>query len=156
MVIILMALSPMGMATILLTVTPVAELRGGIPLGISFGFDPRWLVPLCIFVNSLIYPPYRLLLDKGLSRVGFIEKQVERVRARGQKYINRWGFWGLVIFVGVPLPFSGVYSGTLVSWIFNLDFKKAYLAMLLGCAIAGSIVAVIVLYTGFTLPRLLG
>jgi len=43
-----------------------------------------------------------------------------------------------------------------VSWIFNLDFKKTYLAILLGCAIAGSIVTVIVLYTGFTLPKLWG
>jgi len=146
----------MGITTIFITLTPIAELRGGIPFGIASGFDPKWLVPLLIFVNSLIYPPYRLLLDRGLSRVGFIEKQVEKVRARGQKYIDRYGFWGIVVFVGVPLPFSGVYTGTLVSWIFNLDFKKTYLAILLGCAIAGSIVAMIVLKTGFTLPKLWG
>lgn len=142
----------MGVATVFLTLVPIAELRGGIPFGIASGFDPRWLVPFLIFVNSLIYPPYRLLLDKGLSRVGFVERQVAKVRAKGERYIGKYGFWGVVIFVGIPLPFSGVYTGTLVSWIFKLDFKRSYLAILLGCVMAGSIVVGVVLKTGFTLP----
>ena len=142
------------LASLLLTMTPIAELRGGIPFGIAQGFDPRWFVPLAIFINSLVYLPYRILLDRGLSRANFIQAQVERVRKRGQKYIDRYGFWGMVVFVGMPLPLTGVYTGTLLSWIFNLDFKKTYLAMLLGCVMAGGIVAGVTLLTGFTLPRI--
>ena len=142
------------LASLLLTMTPIAELRGGIPMGIAHGFDPRWFVPLAIFVNSLVYLPYRILLDRGLSRAKFIQVQVDKVRRKGQKYIDRYGFWGMVVFVGIPLPLTGVYTGTLLSWIFNLDFKKTYLAMLLGCVMAGGIVAGVTLLTGFTLPKL--
>ena len=135
--------------SLLVTMLPMTELRGGIPLGLLQGYDPKWFVPLCILLNSLVYLPYRLLLDKGLSRVKFIAKQIDKVKERGQKYIDKYGFWGMVLFVGTPLPFTGVYTGTLVSWAFKLDFKKTYLAMLLGCVMAGSIIAGLYIATGF-------
>lgn len=130
---------------------PMTELRGGIPLGIAKGLNPMWFVPLSIVLNSLVYLPYRLLLDRGLSRAKFIRVQTDKVRARGQKYIDKYGFWGMVIFIGIPLPFTGVYTGTLLSWIFKLDFKKTYLAMLLGCVMAGGIVAGVFTATGYAL-----
>ena len=135
--------------SLLVTMLPMTELRGGIPLGLFQGYDPKWFVPLCILLNSLVYLPYRLLLDRGLSRVNFIARQIDKVKAKGQKYIDKYGFWGMVLFVGVPLPFSGVYTGTLVSWAFKLDFKRTYLAMLLGCVMAGSIIAGVFITTGF-------
>ena len=136
---------------ILATVMPMTELRLGLPLGLIQGLDPRWFIPLCIVLNSLVYLPYRLLLDKGLSKVKFIAKQIDKVKEKGQKYTDKYGFWGMVLFVGLPLPFTGVYTGTLFSWAFKLDYKKTYLAMLLGCVMSGSIVAGVYMTTGFML-----
>lgn len=141
-----------SLALILLSaLTPTAEMMLGIPLGLHKGYNPLWFIPAIIVVNSLIYLPYRLLLDKGLSRVKFIAKQIDKLQAKGKKYIDKYGFWGITLYVGIPAPFTGVYTGTLLSWIFKLDYKKAYLAMLIGCTINGAIVAGVYQATGFIL-----
>ena len=78
---------------------------------------------------------YKRLFDK------FIIKTREKV---GNK-IEKYGFWGLMIFVMIPLPVTGAYSGSFAAWLFNIPKKKAFLAVSLGVIMAGIIVTTIVL-----------
>lgn len=128
---------------ILFTVSPIAELRGGIPYGISQGIDLRILLPVCIMLNSLVYFPISALLYKGMDRIGFVNKYVNQARKRGEKYVSKYGFGGLLLFVGIPLPFTGVYTATALSYVFDMPKVKSYLAMLSGCCISAGIVTAI-------------
>lgn len=130
---------------ILLTLSPVVELRGGIPYGIMQGVDLRILLPVCILLNSLIYFPIAFLLYRGIDRIGFISRYVNNVRERGKKYVDKYGFGGLLLFVAVPLPFTGVYTATILSYVFNMPVLKSYLSMLLGCCISAGITVAITL-----------
>ncbi|HLE02452.1 MAG TPA: small multi-drug export protein, partial [Dehalococcoidia bacterium] len=57
---------------------------------------------------------------------------IQRVRDRGRPLVSKHGFLGLALFVAVPLPFTGVYSGTILSWLMGMDLKKSSLAIGLG------------------------
>ncbi|HIB85266.1 MAG TPA: ligand-binding protein SH3, partial [Chromatiaceae bacterium] len=60
-------------------------------------------------------------------------------------YIDKYGFWGLMVFVMIPLPVTGAYTGSFAAWIFGVKRRKAFLAVSLGVLIAGVIVTTVVL-----------
>ena len=130
------------------TVVPWVELRGAIPLGIAMGLHPLWVLVVTVVANCLIIVPgfvaLDLMYDRWLARLPAIQRQVERVRAKGTSYVERYELVGLALFVAVPLPGTGAYSGTLLAWLLGLDRKRAALAIAAGVLMAGVIVTLAV------------
>lgn len=129
---------------ILTTALPISELRGGIPLALSFGFNPISAFLLTVFINSILFFPIffglKLFYENFLSRIKIFRKYLERVRIRGEPLINKYGVIGLAIFVSLPLPMSGVYSGSVLSWLLGFSWKKAFFAIMIGVVTSGLIV----------------
>jgi uncharacterized membrane protein len=132
---------------LLLTASPISELRGGIPLGISLGLDPWFTFFVAIVVNALIFFPVffilRLFYDKLLFRVPLFGRYLDGLRRRGKPKVDKYGFWGLFLFVAVPLPLTGAYTGTILAWLLGMNWKKAFPAVGLGVLVAGAIVLLI-------------
>jgi uncharacterized membrane protein len=134
---------------LLTTVLPISELRGGIPLGISLGLDPLFTFFIAVVANALIFFPIffalRLFYDKLLSRIPLFNKYLDNLRKRGKPKVEKYGFWGLTLFVAIPLPITGAYTGTILAWLLGMDWKKAFPAVGLGVIVAGVVVLLITL-----------
>ncbi len=126
---------------------PIIELRGGIPLGASLGL-PWWQSYLFAVIGNMIPVPMILLGVNWLiglmarSKIGFFRKlagfllrKAEKNRAKIEKYV----FWGVCLFVAVPLPITGAWTGSLVCATIREKFWKALLSCFLGVCIAGVI-----------------
>ena len=128
----------------LITLVPWIELRVSIPYGIiGTDLDPIIVFVTAIVVNIILFFPIYFGLKfahKYLVRWKFYERTTIRIREKGEPYIKKYGFIGLGIFIGIPLPGSGVYSGTLLAWLVGMGWKKAFAAAIIGVLIAGSIV----------------
>ncbi|MCD6215790.1 MAG: ligand-binding protein SH3 [Candidatus Aenigmatarchaeota archaeon] len=123
------------------TILPWIELRGAIPLAVASSFESY--VPLIILVNILLFFPVWIGLEifyKHLNRWSFIRRIVNRIHDKGKRYVNNYGPIGIAIFVAIPLPGSGVYSGTLLAWLLGLEWKKSFIACSLGVLTAGILV----------------
>ena len=134
---------------LLASVSPISELRGGIPLGISLGLDPLLTFFIAVVANALIFFPVffalRLFYDKLLCRLQLFNRYLESLRKRGKPKVDKYGFWGLALFVAVPLPLTGAYTGTILAWLLGMDWKKAFPAIGLGVVVAGVVVLLITL-----------
>ena len=130
---------------------PIIELRGAIPLGFALGL-PWWQSYALAVLGNMLPVPFILLLIKGMigwmsrSKINFFNKvanfllrKVEKKRAQIEKY----SFWGVAIFVGVPLPVTGAWTGSLVAAMIDMKFWKALLSCFLGVLIAGAVVTLI-------------
>lgn len=128
-----------------LTLLPILELRGSIPYGI-FKTDMHWILVfiVCIFFNILVAPISYFIYDKLIHiflKIKIIERYwklyVEKTRKNIKKYVDKYGEIGLAIFIGIPLPGSGVYSGVLGGYLVGMDYKKIFKASVIGVLIAG-------------------
>ena len=130
---------------------PIIELRGAIPLGFALGL-PWWQSYALSVLGNMLPVPFILLLIKGMigwmsrSKINFFNKvanfllrKVEKKRAQIEKY----SFWGVAIFVGVPLPVTGAWTGSLVAAMIDMKFWKALLSAFIGVLIAGVIMTII-------------
>ncbi|WP_297522073.1 COG2426 family protein [Thermococcus sp.] len=128
----------------LLSLVPTFEGRYAIVYGIGCGY-PLWETLLAAFLGvltlSLLLPallPYidRLMLwleKTPLRKIAHLYLYyVERVRKKAHPYVEKWGFWGLFIFVAIPLPGTGVWTGALAAYILAVDGRRTFLALLLG------------------------
>jgi len=122
---------------------PWIELRGSIPFGIGIGLNPVTVFLTAVVLNTLIFFPIFFALQffyKYVSHWTIVKKIVEGVRKKGGKYVEKYGTIGIALFIAIPLPGSGVWSGTLLAWLFGLNWKHGFIASLIGVLIAGSIV----------------
>jgi len=133
--------------SILLALLPISELRGAIPYALSQGMPIVSTYLICVGVNILVGPLVFLFLST-LHRIfcylrfyrTIFDKVVKRSRKRVEKKIDRFGYWGLVIFVAIPLPITGAYTGALGAWVLGMKKRKSFLAIAAGVIIAGFIV----------------
>jgi uncharacterized membrane protein len=135
---------------LLASVSPISELRGGIPLGIlHYGLSPVLVFLIAVVANALIFFPIffilRLFYDKLLYRIPLFDKYLENLRKRGKPAVDKYGFWGLFAFVAVPLPLTGAYTGTILAWLLGMNWKRAFPSVALGVLVAGAIVLLITL-----------
>jgi len=133
---------------LLATVSPISELRIGIPLGIlKYGLDPWLTFFVAVAANALIFFPIffvlHLLYDKVLFRIPLFDRYLENLRKRGKPKVDRYGLWGLFLFVAVPLPLTGAYTGTILAWLLGMNWKRAFLAVSLGVLVAGGVMLLI-------------
>lgn len=127
--------------------SPISELRGAIPWAILKHHFPWYYAFLLAVIGNLLPIPFILLFldtfSRLLSKVVIFEKMLhwlfERTRRRG-KIINRYERIGLVLFVAIPLPVTGAWTGSLAAVLFGLKFKHAFLSIFIGVLIAGTIV----------------
>jgi len=135
--------------TLLATVSPISELRGGIPVGISLGLPPWSVFLMAVIANVLIFFPVffalRLFYDKFLYRIPLFDKYLDSLRKRGKPKVEKYGFWGLTLFVAIPLPITGAYTGTILAWLVGMDWRKAFPAVGIGVIVAGVVVLLITL-----------
>ena len=135
------------LVVLIIATLPIFELRGALPVAINlFHFPWYYALPLAITGNLLPVPFILLLLNVAtrlLSRIGLFKRILdwlfERTRRRG-RVVERYERIGLVLFVAIPLPFTGAWTGSLAAVLFGLKFKQAFLSIFIGVFIAGIIV----------------
>jgi uncharacterized membrane protein len=135
------------LVVLILAALPILELRGALPVAINLFNFPWYYALLLAIVGNLLPVPFILLfLDTAsrlLSKVAFFERILkwlfERTRRRG-KVIERYERIGLMLFVAIPLPVTGAWTGSLAAVLFGLKFKHAFLSIFVGILIAGIIV----------------
>jgi uncharacterized membrane protein len=137
-----------------LAALPVIELRGAVPLGLALGLNPAWVYVLAVSGNMLPIPfVYRLLLPVR-RRLGaspriqqFVERYLNRLLQRSGT-ITKYGFWGLVVFVAVPLPGTGAWTGAIAASLLGIRFRPAMVALTAGTMLAGVVVLVLAFLGG--------
>lgn len=134
--------------TVLLTAAlPVIELRGAIPVGISLGLSPLHATTLA-FLGSMIPVPFILFTIRPIFNYlkttrtfkKLIHKLTDRSMSKNSKKIQKYGVWALVLIVAIPLPGTGVWSGSLAAALLDMRIKWAFPAIFLGNLIAGIII----------------
>ena len=135
-----------------LSLLPVSELRGGIPYAVARDINLFVAYIVCVLSNILVIPILYLFLEtlhKPLYRIKpyrfIFDKWVIRTRKKAEQKVGRYGYWGVMLFVAIPLPITGAYTGTLAAWLLNLEKRKSFWYLALGVVIAGVIVSVVTL-----------
>lgn len=130
---------------------PVSELRGAIPFAFANGMPLHFAYPFCVFCNMLVAPlvyvflsSIHKLLYKWSKYQMLFDKIVVRARQKVQGKVERFGYWGIMLFVAIPFPITGAYTGTLGAWVLGLSAKKTCLTVAGGVIISGAIVTTIV------------
>ena len=148
--------------TFLISMVPIVELRGGIPIGVGLGIDWKLAVAICMIGNMLPVPFIfffaRRILEWGKDKpvIGkFFTWCLEKGHKGGEKLCEKAGrgtFFALMIFVGIPLPGTGAWTGTLAASLLDFDFKKSILSVMCGVILAAIIITVATLlgFAAFT------
>ena len=136
--------------TALVSMLPVVELRGAIPFGhnvLELGIWPTFLA--AAFGNMLPIPFILLFIRKifaWMKQIGWLKKWIEKLenktRKKGARIQKGW-LIGLIIFVGIPLPGTGGWTGALAADLFDIRFKHALPAITIGVALAGAIMLIL-------------
>ena len=135
----------------IISMIPILELRGGLLAASPALLNVPILKasPICIIGNLLPIPFILLLIEKvlnGMERVPGLSKVAIWVRQKADKnkgQIEKFGFWGLVLFVGIPLPGTGAWTGSLVAALLHMKFGKAIGAILCGIIMATVIMSLL-------------
>jgi uncharacterized membrane protein len=133
----------------LVSMVPLIELRGAIPYGVLFGL-PLWLTFIIAIVGNMLPVPIiyffaRKVLEWGCDKpvIGrFFTFCLEKGHRGGEKLKAKAGrglFWALLLFVGIPLPGTGAWTGTLAASLLDMGFKKSVLACMGGVVLAAVI-----------------
>lgn len=145
--------------TFLISMIPLVELRGAVPYAISSGI-PLWQALLIGVIGNMLPVPIifffaRHILEWGKEKpiIGnFFTWCLNKGHRGGQKLEEAAGdkgiFWALLLFVGIPLPGTGAWTGTLAASTLDWDFKRSVLAVMLGVVLAGLIMGSLSLLFG--------
>lgn len=134
----------------LLSILPISELRGAIPYALANKVAIPVAFIMCTLLNMLVAPAVFLFLStlhRLFCRMGWYDRAVNRLLARARTKVkakvDRYGYYGVMLFVAIPLPITGAYTGTLGAWVLGLDRKKTILAVSAGVLIAGIVVTIV-------------
>ena len=141
-------ISPEG-AVFLISMIPLLELRGGLLAASLLKISAAKAIPLCI-VGNIIPIPFILLFIKQIFKVlkktkifrGLIIKLEDRAMRKSDQ-VKKYEFWGLMLFVGIPLPGTGAWTGSLIASLLEIDIKKSSLAILCGIIMATVIMYIV-------------
>lgn len=130
-----------------LSIVPWVELRVAIPYGITKGLSPIVTFSAAVLASWAVIVPMFLGLDlfyeRFLSRYALVRRFIEEVRRHGRKYVDRWGVVGVGVYVSLPLPGPGVYSGAVLAWTFGLPRRQAIAALAIGVLVSALLVTLI-------------
>ncbi len=134
--------------TFLISMVPVIELRGAIPIGVAAGLSP-WLAIGVSIIGNLVPVPFIIIFIKKIfawmrTNIKKLDGLVTRLEKRAKnksETVQKYAFWGLFILVAIPLPGTGAWTGALVAAMLEMPLKKAFPAIALGVLGAAAIVA---------------
>jgi uncharacterized membrane protein len=144
--------------TFLWSISPFGEAKVGIPYGVFQDLNIYWVLLVALIGNILVFPIMMFFLDNinmYLLRWTPYKKGAiwiaKRAKTGAADKIQKYGFWGLIFFVMIPLPGTGVYAGSIATYIFKIERKSAFLANIIGIFFSSVIVWVttILAYNGF-------
>ena len=147
---------------ILITLIPALELRASIPLGIlkgkleifnltlqGFGLNPITVFFICvitnIFLGILVYLILNYFMHYFLQFRSFEKvyaNRIEKTQRKIKPYIEKYGWFGIALFIAIPFPGSGSYTGALAAYLLGLGYKKFIIANTIGVIIAGILVTI--------------
>jgi uncharacterized membrane protein len=136
--------------TALFSFAPISELRGGIPFAIKHEIPWYIAYPFCAFLNALVAPAcwiflatlHKLFLKMAWYQTLF-DRFVERARVKLHRGVEKWGYLGVALFVAIPFPLTGAWTGTLGAWALGLRKRKTMLAVIAGVVVAGAAVTLV-------------
>jgi uncharacterized membrane protein len=137
---------PGELVVVIMSMLPVSELRGGIPAGVLLHV-PLWrTIPLAIIANVLAVVPFLLWFDaivRALSRWRIAKRFFDWVLARARRksgIVDKYGPIGLTLFVAIPFPATGAWTGAIIAVLRGLPFWRSLTCIALGVAIAATVV----------------
>lgn len=136
--------------TMLVSMVPVIELRGAIPIGVAAGLDVKTALIVSIIGNMLPVPVIILFVRKVFAWMRTMSHKLDKLVCRFEEkamaksdMVDKYELFGLVLLVAVPLPGTGAWTGALVAAMLNMRLKRAFPAIFIGVIIAGVIVSYI-------------
>ena len=141
--------------TVLVSMVPVVELRGGIPFGVAMGL-PVWVSYLAAILGNLIPVPFIIVyirrvfqwMRRRMPRLNSLVDKLEQKAHLKGRTVNKYKYLGLAIFVAIPLPGTGAWTGALAAAFLDMPLRRALPAIFLGVLVAG--VAISILTFGVT------
>lgn len=137
------------LAVFIVSLVPILECRGGLIASALLKVDIRYAVPLCVLGNILPIPFILLFIKrifKWLKKFKFFRPIIEKLENRAMnksKNMSNGEFIGLLLFVGIPLPGTGAWTGCLIAALLGMDKKKSFLFTTLGVLMAGIIMLIL-------------
>ncbi len=144
---------PDWLHVIIIAMLPIIELRGALPYGVFLLKMPVMRAALLSVVGNIIPAPFIILLAKKIldamssssnEKIANLSESIKKHGMKKSSRIEKYTFWGLVVFVGIPLPGTGAWTGALIASILQLDPKKSILAVSLGTIMAAIIVTTLI------------
>lgn len=133
--------------TFLISMVPIIELRGALPYAEAFGLSQTIAIPVAVLGNLVPVPFIIIFIRKVFAWIrnklpkldGFVTRLEERALSKSDK-VQKSIFWGLFLFVAIPLPGTGAWTGALIAAMLDIRLKRAFPAIALGVITAGLIV----------------
>ena len=133
--------------TFLISFSPFGEARAGIPYGELVGLPIILVFTIGLTANLLVFPVFYKVIElanKNLWKNPLYKRTAiylsSRARTKTKTIIKKYGVWGLMVFVMIPLPVTGAYIGTIASYIFGISYRKSLIAISSGITISSIMV----------------
>ncbi len=136
--------------TILVSMIPVVELRGGIPFGVAAGL-PVWAAFFAAVIGNLIPVPFIIVyirrifqwMRRRMPRLNsLVDKLEQKAHLKGQR-VTKYKYLGLTLFVAIPLPGTGAWTGSLAAAFLDMPLRKAVPSVVLGVIVAGMAISIL-------------
>lgn len=139
-------------ATFLVSMVPIIELRGAIPIGVGYGL-PYWVAVVVSVIGNIVPVPFIILfirkifmlMRKWSEKLDTLVTKLEKRAESKSDVVQKYAFWGLFILVAIPLPGTGAWTGALVAAMLDMRLKRAFPVIALG-VIAAAIIVTFVTY----------
>ncbi len=137
-----------ALITLFVSMVPIIELRGAIPIATGMGLSPWIAIPIAI-IGNLIPVPFIILFIKKIfawmrkvsPKLNGIVDKMEAKAEKNKEKVLKYAFWGLALFVAIPLPGTGAWTGALVAAMLDMPLKKAFPSIILGVLGAGIVIS---------------
>ena len=134
-------------ATFLVSMVPIIELRGAIPIGVGYGL-PYWVAVMVSVIGNIVPVPFIILfirkifmlMRKWSEKLDTLVTKLEKRAESKSEVVQKYAFWGLFILVAIPLPGTGAWTGALVAAMLDMRLKRAFPAIAVGVIAAATIV----------------
>ena len=136
--------------TILVSMVPIVELRGGIPFGVTLGL-PVWAAYLAAVIGNILPVPFILVyirrifqwMRRRLPRLNRLVDKLERKAHLKGRRVTKYKYLGLILFVAIPLPGTGAWTGALAAAFLDMPLRKAIPSIFAGILIAGIVISIL-------------
>lgn len=136
--------------TVLFSMIPVVELRGGIPFGVTLGL-PVWAAFIAAVIGNLIPVPFIIVyirrifqwMRERIPRLNRLVDALERKAHLKGRRVNKYKYLGLAIFVAIPLPGTGAWTGSLAAAFLDMPLRKALPSVIAGVVTAGLAISIL-------------